>query len=151
MKSVFYFCNRAGYIDDKLSNLKVCIMRIPSPEGSESLQCDHTTARQGWVSYGCKGGLRRWRVVKWETRSERLTVDGVSANDNSQDTKAKRVWERAGSLGWLPQKSGLCTRFSDYDNNFPQHVRTLMPNSKRGSTLSASVGSFRRADRKSVV
>ena len=38
MKSVFYFCNRAGYIDDKLSNLKVCIMRIPSPEGSESLQ-----------------------------------------------------------------------------------------------------------------
>ena len=37
MKSVFYFCNRAGYIDDKLSNLKVCIMRIPSPEGSESL------------------------------------------------------------------------------------------------------------------
>ena len=38
MKSVFfYFCNRAGYIDDKLSNLKVCIMHIPSPEGSESL------------------------------------------------------------------------------------------------------------------
>ena len=36
----FYFRNRAGYIDDKLSNLKVCIMCIPSPEGSESLHHD---------------------------------------------------------------------------------------------------------------
>ena len=35
----FYFCNQVEYIDDRLSNLKVCIMRIPSPEGPESLQC----------------------------------------------------------------------------------------------------------------
>ena len=55
-------------------------------------------------------------------------MDGVLANENSQDSKAKRVWERVGSLGlgWLPQKSGLWTRFRDYENNFPQHVRRLV-------------------------
>ena len=51
----FYFCNQVEYIDDRLSNLKVCIMRIPSPEGPESLQCWATKTR---ISEGVVNGTR---------------------------------------------------------------------------------------------
>ena len=57
-------------------------------------------------------------------------MDGVPANDNSQDSNVKRVRERGGSLGlgWPPQESGLWTRFCDYENNVP-HIGSY-PNAK---------------------
>ena len=53
----FYSRNRVEYIDNKLSNLKVCIMRIPSPEGSESLHEQEILLQQPRYS---KGRLKNW-------------------------------------------------------------------------------------------